>query len=308
MIAYYKNSVGIEPAQSQEPNCWIHVECPTKDEFNHMINDLEIPVSFINDIMDIDERPRIEFENGWYFFVLRIPVRNDNPKMPYLTAPLGIIFKDEIFLSVCYSKTDMIEDFSRYTIRKQKNYTDFFNLVLHLQLSSSVWFQKYLKQINIQIKIAEGELEKSIKNSDLQTLLQIEKCLVYFTTSLKGNDTLINRIKNIKNTTSSLDPELVEDVEIELKQALATTQIYSDILNGMTDTYASVISNNLNIIMKQLTSISIIMMIPTLIASIYGMNVPNFLENNPAGFFIIVFGSFILSIIGVFLFKKKSWF
>jgi len=146
-------------------------------------------------------------------------------------------------------------------------------------LSSSVWFLKYLKQINNDIKEAEDQLERSIRNEDLQDLLRIEKCLVYFTTSLKGNDILLHRIKNLRSYRDTYNPELLEDVEIELRQAQETTSVYSDILSGMMDAYASVISNNLNIVMKRLTSISIVLMIPTLIASFYGMNVPNGFEN-----------------------------
>jgi len=132
--------------------------------------------------------------------------------------------------------------------------------------------------------------------------------LVFFTTSLKGNDILLHRIRNVKSLQKKLDLELLEDVQIELRQALETTNIYSDILSGMMDAYASVISNNLNIIMKQLTSISIILMIPTLIASLYGMNVPNGLETYKYGFWIILFFSFLLSVVSVLLFKRKKWF
>ena len=167
---------------------------------------------------------------------------------------------------------------------------------------------KYLKQINQRIKLAEDNLEESIKNEELQALWQIEKCLVFFVTSLKGNDVLFRRIKNLKLHKDSFDPELLEDVEIELRQAEETTNIYSNILTGMMDAYASVISNNLNVIMKRLTSISIILMIPTLVASLYGMNVPNNFENTPFGFWIVLSISAIISISGVFLFKKKNMF
>ena len=163
-----------------------------------------------------------------------------------------------------------------------------------------------MKKINQQIKLAEDNLEQTIKNEELQALLQIEKCLVFFITSLKGNDVLFRRIKNLKNY--DFDPELLEDVEIELRQAEETTNIYSNILTGMMDAYASVISNNLNVIMKRLTSISIILMIPTLIASLYGMNVPNNLQENPLGFWIVLLISLLISISGVFLFKKKNMF
>ena len=308
MKAFYKSLNGIIPCENWEPNCWMHVECPTDDEKNRIVNEYGVPVSYLNDIDDIDERPRIELEDGWYLIVVRIPFRSDDPKLPFSTAPLGLIFNDNYFLSVCNVNTEMILDFVQYSNRKNKSFSLNFDLVLRLMLSSSVWFLKYLKQINLQIKYAESKLEKSIKNEDLQRLLEIEKCLVYFTTSLRGNDILTNRIKNLKNLKEKIDPELMEDVEIEIKQAQETTNIYSDILSGMMDAYASVVSNNLNIIMKQLTSISIILMIPTLIASLYGMNVPNMFENNVYGFWIIILISFIFSIFGILLFKRRKWF
>lgn len=142
----------------------------------------------------------------------------------------------------------------------------------------------------------------------MQALLQIEKCLVFFITSLKANDVLFHRIKNLRAYKASYDPDLLEDVEIELSQAQDTANIYSNILTGMMDAYASVISNNMNDIMKQMTSISIILVIPTLIASVYGMNVPNGLEESKYGIWIILFVSFLFSAFGVFLFKKKRWF
>jgi magnesium transporter len=178
---------------------------------------------------------------------------------------------------------------------------------MRFHLSASVWFLKYLKQINIQIKTAENDLERSIKNEDLQTLFNLEKSLVYFNTSLRGNEILLFRFKSSKKIKNVLEEELLEDVEIELKQAIESSHIFNDILSGMMNAYASVISNNLNVIMKRLTSISIILMIPTLIASIYGMNVTNHLERNPNGIYLILLGSFLLSILGVWLFLKKKW-
>lgn len=307
MKVFYKNSIGIVPTKTFEPNCWVHIECPTEEENKFILEDLGVPIEFINDIIDIDERPRIETEDDWTLIVLRVPYRTNDPKLPYSTAPLGLIFKKDCFLSICYVNIDMIEDFSRYSVRKSINFSNYFDLVLRLELSSSVWYLKYLKQINLKIKAAENELERSIKNEDLQTLLELEKCLVYFRTSLKGNDILTNKVKRLNSFKELSDPDLLEDVEIELTQAQDTSKIYSDILSGTMDAYASVISNNLNIIMKRLTSISIILMIPTLIASFYGMNVPNFFENNVFGFFIIFLTSFAFSVVGMIFFKKKRW-
>ncbi len=308
MRAFYKNNDGLIEVEAWTPNCWINIECPTETEKKYLLEELQIPEAFYNDIEDIDERPRIEIENGWTLIILRIPVKSNDVKLPFQTIPVGIIFKEEICVTVSFHQTEMLTDFVAYTKRKHINIKDNFDLVLKLLLSSSVWYLKYLKQVNQKIKLAENNLEQSIKNEELQALLQIEKCLVFFMTSLKGNDILLHRIRNIKSQKEHFDPELLEDVEIELRQAQETTNIYSDILTGTMDAYASVISNNMNTIMKQLTSISIILMIPTLIASLYGMNVPNDLENNRYGIWIVISISFLLSVFGVFLFKRKRWF
>jgi magnesium transporter len=308
MKSYIKCSGGFHQCLTWQPNCWVNVECPTEAERSYLINELNIPEPYVNDIEDVDERPRIELEDGWFLILMRLPYKNEDESLPFSTVPLGIIFKDDCFVTICFHKTEMLTDFIQYGNRKNITITNHFDFVLKLLLSSSVWFLKYLKQINQRIKLAENQLEKSIKNEELQALLQIEKCLVYFTTSLKGNDILVHRVKNIKDYRDTFDTELVEDVEIELRQALETTNIYSDILSGMMDAYASVISNNLNIIMKQLTSISIILMIPTLIASLYGMNVPNMFQDNRMGFWIVILISSVFSISGVLLFKFKKWF
>jgi magnesium transporter len=308
MITFFKNGQGIEQCNAWEPNCWVNCEQPNDEDKAILFNELQIPEAYFNDIEDIDERPRIEYENGWFLIIIRLPFKSDDEQIPFSTVPLGIIFKDRVFVTICFYKTELIPDFIVYSKRKNKLMNDNFDLSLKLLLSSSIWFLKYLKQINQRIKLAEKKLEKSIKNEDLQTLLQIEKCLVYFTTSLKGNDILIHRLKNLKDFRDTFDSELVEDVDIELRQALETTHIYSDILSGMMDAYASVISNNLNVIMKQLTSISIILMIPTLIASLYGMNVPNSFQDNHFGFWIILLISFLFSSLGVFVFMRRKWF
>lgn len=308
MIRFYKSQDGIYPTDTQQKNCWISAVSPNQEETRYLLDDLQIPQAFYNDIEDSDERPRIEMENGWVLIILRIPFKNNDPKLPYSTAPLGLMFKDDIFVSLCFHDCELLTDFVLYSQRKKIGIENPFDLVLKLLLSSSIWFLKYLKQINIRIKAAEDNLEKSIRNEDLQQLLQIEKCLVYFMTSLKGNEVLFYRIKNLRDYKESYDPELLEDVEIELRQAEETTNIYNNILTGMMDAYASVISNNLNVIMKRLTSISIILMIPTVVASFYGMNVPNNLENNSFGLWIVLAISILISAIGVFLFKKKNLF
>ncbi len=308
MITFLRNGKGLVSCKSWEPNCWVNVECPSPNDKEYLLRELQIPEAFYNDIEDIDERPRVELDDGWYLIIIRLPYKSTDENLPFTTVPLGLVFKDDIFASICFYNTEIIPDFISYTLRKGIIKENHFDLVLRLLLSSSIWFLKYLKQINQKIKLAEKQLEKSIKNEELQTLFQIEKCLVFFITSLKGNDILVHKIKNVKSQKDYLDAELIEDVEIELRQAQETTNIYSDILSGMMDAYASVISNNLNVIMKRLTSISIILMIPTLIASLYGMNVPNLLQENHLGFWIIVFISFLFSSGAILVFRNKNWF
>ncbi len=308
MRTFLKNGGGLLPAADWEPNCWINIESPTAEDKAYLLDELKIPEAFYNDIEDVDERPRIEIEDGWMLIIVRLPHKSDDPKVPYTTVPIGFMMRDDILVSVCFFKTELITDFIVYTNRKKITKKDNMDLVLKVLLSSSIWFLKYLKQINLRIKSAENKLEKSVRNEDLQRLFQIEKSFVFFTTSLRANDILVHKIKNLKEYKDSLDPDLLEDVDIELRQALETTNTYSDILAGMMDAYASVISNNLNVIMKTLTSISIILMIPTLIASFYGMNVPNSFQNNPYGFIIILTISLIVAGAGGFFFLKKKWF
>ena len=235
--------------------------------------------------------------------ILRIPFKSVDTSIPFITVPLGIIVKEDMFVTVCYYETEMIPDFINYVIRKNLEIANNWDLVFRLFLSASVWYLKYLKQIN-----AEVELERSIRNEELQRLLKIEKSLVFFITSLRGNDNLLIKMKTLKVQRQFFDEDLVEDVEIELRQAQDSARIYSDILSGTMDAYASVISNNLNIVMKRMTSISIILMLPTLIASLYGMNVPNSLEENPYGFLIVIVISILFSVFGFIVFKWRHWF
>ena len=308
MIAFYKNNNGLEISEKWIAKSWISIENPTDAEKDYILNTLKVPDAFYNDIEDIDERPRIEIEDGWTLIVIRIPLISDEDKLPFSTMPRGIIFKDDVLLTLTFRKSDVVEDFIIHQNKKKLDIKDNYDLVLKLLVSSSIWYLKYLKQLSQMINKAEDNLEQSVKNEELHKLIQIEKCLVFFMTSLKGNDVLLHRVKNIKAERDNFDPELLEDAIIELRQAQEMTGIYSNILAGMMDAYASVIANNMNEIMKQLTSISIILMIPTVIASFYGMNVINYLEDNPYGMAILVGISIVLSVVGVLLFRRRRFF
>ena len=290
------------------PDCWVNVECPTPEDIQYLLNQFHVPQSFLSDIEDTDERPRIEYEGNWLLTILRIPVQSTESGIPFTTVPIGIITNNEIIISVCYHKTELLPDFIRYSRRKELVVRHKYDLILRLIHSSAVWFLKYLKQINNDVATAEKELEKSIRNEDLLQLMKLQKTLVYFNTSIRGNEVMIGRLKNIFQDTNYLDLELLEDVVIELKQAYNTVNIYSDILTGTMDAFASIISNNVNAIMKRMTSLSITLMIPTLIASFYGMNVDIHLESFPHAFIFIILLSAILSAVTFVWFRRIKWF
>lgn len=290
------------------PDSWVNVECPTTDDIRYLTDRFDVPESFLSDIADTDERPRIEYEGNWLLTIIRIPLYDSDSDIPFTTVPMGIMTNNEIIISVCYYRTELIPDFIRYTRRKEVTVRHKYDLILRLIHSSAVWFLKYLKQINNEVARAEKQLEKSIRNEDLLRLMKLEKSMVFFNTSIRGNEVMLSKLQSIFQDPVYMDKELVEDVETELKQAHLTVNIYSDILTGTMDAFASIISNNVNTIMKRMTSISIILMVPTLIASFYGMNVPVYGENMPHGFALIILLSILLSATAFFIFRKIKWF
>lgn len=307
MKTFYKcTDSGVAELEKLADGTWVHVQEPTGEERDFLEQTMGVPKAFYNDIEDVDERPRIEVEDGWTLIILRIPAKSD-PMLPFSTVPLGIVFNEKHFVTITHSPTEVVADFVQYTRRKSVQISNFVDLVLRLHLSSSVWHMKYLKQIQQKIRQAERLLESSVRNEDLHELFQLEKCLVYFTTSLKTNDILATRLRMYKPFKEIYDEDLMEDVEIEVRQAMDMTAIYSSILSGMMRSYESVISNNLNSVMKRLTSISILLMIPTLVASFFGMNVPNFMEQNTFAFVAIVVLSTLFSVISAYFFTIRKW-
>ncbi len=309
MIKIFKTFGGYSEIAKTEDGCWINVIQPTTAEIQRLSEEFNLPIDIVNDILDADERPRLEFDDEWSLVIMRIPVANQNNGVPFQTVPLGVFIGENYTLTLCLRDNEILPMEEHSPFRKQYHeITDNINFILRLFLRSGNTYLKYLKQINQQTAAIEQDLEKSIKNKELNKLLKMEKCLVYFITSIKANEIVLARLRNSKKITTEINEDLLEDAFIENKQALEMAQIYSDIQSGMMDAFASVISNNLNVVMKQLTLISIILMIPTLIASIFGMNVPNSMENAVWAMPAIIISSLFLSILGVLLFRKKQWF
>lgn len=307
MIKIFKTFGGYVEIPHVEKGCWINVNNPTTEEIQRIRKEFKLPQDLIQDILDPDERSRVEFEDDWSLILMRIPVVSNNSDLPFQTIPLGIFFTQDFTLTLCLQDNEILSIEKPSPFREQyREITDTINFILRLFLRSGNIYLKYLKQINQMTAAIEQDLEKSVKNKELNELLKMEKCLVYFITSIKANEIVLAKLRNSKKITTEINEDLLDDAIIENKQALEMSQIYSDIQSGMMDAFASVISNNLNDVMKKLTIISIVLMIPTLVSSMFGMNVPNAMENSGWAFPSILVLSILLSGVGVFFLTKRG--
>ncbi len=306
MKTFWNTTKGIHSIAEWQPNCWMQVTCPTEDDRRSIEQQYHIPDYFFSDISDADERARYEFDEGWQLIIIRIPYMKEvQSRTPYTTVPLGIIHKDDILITVCYFETNMMIDFVSYQQRRGEGFTDYVDMIFRLFLSSSVWYLKRLKQISALIDRAKRNMDHSVNNTSLINLSRLQDSLTYFITSIRGNETLLQKLK-FKLPVDELDADLIEDVNIEMSQARETAHIYSEILESTMDTYTSVINNNMNTVIRTLTSFSIILMFPTLIASLFGMNLTNGMEGSSWGFPIALTLSVFVSIITWLTLRYKN--
>lgn len=293
-----------------KPDCWIKVVNPTREDIEYLTEDLGIPEEFIADIADSEERPHNDEEENWELTVIRIPIHmGETAAGSYTTVPIGVLYSKEkkLLVSVSYHRSELMTDFIRHNRRKGNSAQTDVDFIFRLIYSSAVWYLKYLKRISTQLMEHEEALETSIRNEDLLNLMKIQRSLVYFSTSIKGNEAVVVKLKAMHRA-KDYDEELAEDMSIELNQAYTTVNIYTEILTGTMDAFASVISNNVNTIMKRMTSVTILLTLPTLIASLYGMNVPLGVEDKPWAFGMIILLSIALSIGLFFLLRRIKWF
>lgn len=307
MRTYLSLEAGLTQLEEYTPKCWINIEFPDEDDLHFLTEDLGVPSEFLADIADVDERPRTEKEDDWQLTILRIPLESNIQGLPYMTVPVGVITGKETTITVCYRKSQLIPDFISHIRRKSISITSQADFITRMIYSSAVWFLKYLKLIYLEINRAEKELEESVRNEDLMRIMRLQKSLVYFSTSIRGNEAMLGRLRTATRA-GEIDPDLVEDVSIELRQAYNTINIYTDICNSTMDALGSIISNNVNTIMKRMTSLQIVLTIPTMIASFYGMNVDVYIAEWHYSFIAIMIISVIISAIAFVLFKRIKWF
>jgi len=309
MITYWKNQNGLVQIRQFEKDCWINVINPTPTEISMLVNKFKVPEYVITDVLDTDERSRLDEEGKWLLIIIRIPVHDSSSSQPFYTIPLGVLISGNFLLTVCSQDNDLIREMTRFPYSQKINLSDKDGFIMHLFLRSSTIYLNNLKQINIMSNMIENDLGNLQRNEVLQKLLGMEKCLVYFITSLKSNELILAKIRSSRYPIlNEVEEDVLEDVIVEIRQAIEMTNIYKDIHQGMVQAYGSIISNNLNVIMKRLTVVTIVLAIPTLVASIFGMNLINFMENSNYGFIIAIFLSVVLTLSMTLTFRKLKWF
>ena len=300
----------LEETKEFKKGSWINLVNPSENEIRKVCENINIQEDFIRDALDFEEKARIDMEedDNTILFVVDVPIIEKNEDNDiYTTMPLGmIVVRDDFFITVSLRKNKVIEDFEKNKIKNFQTYkkTRFIFQIMYL---NSSYFLNYLKQINKETEIAEYILKNSMKNKELLKLLSLEKSLVYFTTSLKSNEIVMEKTMRGKIVKLYEDDEdILEDAIIENRQSIEMAQIYSNILNGTMDAYASIISNNLNGVMKFLTSITIVLAIPTMISSFWGMNVELPFEHSRIGFIIMVVIAVALTLLVTWWLKRKD--
>ena len=313
MVFYYM-SEGQKLLSLDEPQdgCWVSMIKPNDEEIQSVSSRFSVDADDLRSALDTDERSRIAVEDNYVMILVNIPtVEDDTERELYDTIPLSIFVAGKSVITVCSEETPVLQPFSLGRI-KDFNTTMRSRFVMQILYRNASLYLQYLRNIERQSDMVENKMYKSTQNSELFELLKLEKSLVYFTTALRSNEVVMEKLfKSDRFKKYPEDAELLEDVIIENKQAIEMAGIYNGILTSMTDAFASVISNNLNNVMKTLAIITIVLSIPTMIFSAYGMNVASAgmpFADSPFGFIMIVVASLILSLLVTILFIKMKMF
>lgn len=309
MLAILKTTLtGLERLEGFEPGSWIDLVSPTEEELQRVSEELSIPLDLLKGPLDEEEKSRIDVEDGLTHVIVDIPilVRTEEDQ-GYDTIPLGMLVHPDYFITTCLRPNPILGEFERGAVRSFATFkkTRFLFQILH---QVSAFYLRYLGRIDRDTDKLERELRASMKNAEIFDLLVLQKALVYFTTSLRSNEAVLQKLLRTKAVKMyEEDEELLEDVIVENKQASEMARIYTDILTGMMDAFTSVISNNLNRVMKLLTSITIILSIPTIVAAFYGMNVGLPFQGYSHAFTLTIVIAFVISAAFALVFWRKNY-
>ena len=312
MINYFKTAEGgLAKLDSPVTGSWINVVDPTPEEIAFLTEEIEIYPDLINYSLDLDEMARIERDEdeGYTFILLRIPhFQGGNVDVPYATVPLGIIIVDGVIVTICRYETDILRPILNGKFRHLRTGKRY-RFTLYVFLETASRYLAHLRDINRTTEALEDQLQKSTRNREVLELVKYQKSLTYFATALRSNEVMMERVQRMKLFNQyDEDADLLEDVLTENQQAIQMTSIATEILAGMMDAFASIISNNLNGVMKALAALTIILNLPTIVASYYGMNVKLPGEDHPLAFLTVIGLSVSVTAIATYIFYKRDWF
>ena len=292
-----------------EKGCWVHLHNPTREEIDGLNARFHLDPTYLQAALDEEESARIERDGDQTLIIVDIPyIDSEENGVAYTTIPMGIIMVDDVIITVSTRESTIITDFTEERIRGFWTFKRTRFLLQILQRTASRYLT-YLKQIDKASLFVQKRLEKDMRNQELLQMMKLEKSLVFFSTSLKGNEMVMERMMRMEMLRKYPDDsDLLEDVIIENKQAMEMCSIYRNIISSTMDAFASIISNNLNIVMKILTSLTVVLSIPTLFASLWGMNVGVPFQSNPFGFWIVLGIAALASLVVFWILWKKKMF
>jgi magnesium transporter len=308
MLTIYKTTEqGLEQLDSMANGAWVKVVDPTPEEVQRLV-DWGIDADYISYSLDLDEMPRMERDEEYTFILIRIPHRQPDNDVPYITIPLGIFMKGNMIVTICRYDKEMFKVLANGKYRLLKTGKRY-RFALYIFLETATRYLTHLREINRKTEEIEDQLQKSTRNREVLELLKYQKCLTYFATALRSNEVMMERVQRtqIFNYYEE-DQDLLEDVLTENQQAIQMTNIATEILSSMMDAFASIISNNLNVVIKALAALTIVVSLPGTVAAFFGMNVALPGEGHPLAF-LTVFGiSLALTAIATYIFYKRDWF
>ena len=308
MLTIYKTTEqGLEQLDSMANGAWVKAVDPTPEEIQRLV-DWGIDVDYINYSLDFDEMPRMERDDDYTFILVRIPHRQPDSDIPYITIPLGILIKSNFIVTICRYDKEMFKVLANGKYRLLKT-AKRYRFTLYIFLETATRYLTHLREINRSTEAIEDQLQKSTRNREVLELLKYQKSLTYFATALRSNEVMMERVQRtqIFNYYED-DQDLLEDVLTENQQAIQMTNIATELLAAMMDAFASIISNNLNAVMKILAVITIMISFPTIVASFYGMNVDLPFQTHPLAFWLTVGISTVFIGIAAMIFYRRDWF
>jgi magnesium transporter len=298
---------GLEKIETIANGAWVNVVDPTPEEMEKLVN-WGMEMDYINYSLDQDEMPRMERDEEYTFILLRIPIHQPESDIPYNTVPLGIMILGNRIITVCRYESDIIKVLSNGKYRLLKTGKRY-RLALYIFLETAARYLNLLRDINRATELVEDRLQKSTQNRELLELLKYQKSLTYFATALRSNEVMMERVQRTQLFNYyEEDQDLLEDVLTENQQAIQMTSINTEILSSMMDAFASIISNNLNVVMKALAALTIILNMPAIVAAFYGMNVALPGEGHPLAFLTVIGISLGLTAVATYVFYKRNWF